>query len=695
MGSSSNHHHPEEHSPSSLVESTDLAETMSGPTRAVGGGFPSKADGETPRNLEKAGESTSPPGSAERPEVSGDVGNELNETVASQADGEVAGQSGSEDGSRRRTPFTENSQLEADLALARAIQEQECAFMMLYHQQALAAASASASGSRAGSRGSSRRLQGRQDRQDRQDRQTGSSVDNPIVLLSEGEELEADDPDDEEEFADADDDEYGEWEEASEDDGETGEDGEMGETGERGGEAANEVCRESSSARSTSLQRQLFQNGGSEAETSGNPSGVLRGEAARQGAGEGEEGSAGGEAGEGGEGAYEDDEAFARALQEEEEREMARRLFAMAGLQLSDGRGSSSRRRAEMLAAAHGVAWPFGEGEGDEESEEEDSEEEDGQDEDALDVDEMTYEELTALGEVIGTESKGLAQATINALPRVAYSTKSPLRRGEDMCAICQLEYEEGEELLLLPPCHHSYHEACVLQWLGRNKVCPVCKEESARRQEEPDHAAAMQHDDVIWGLVGKGPCSYRVKQQTDTFCRHPFNLNAICKRGVCPLANSRYATVREHDGELFLYMKTIERAHMPNKLWERVKLPRNYTKALEAVDKFLQWWPPRMVSLVKLRLTRLTQYLIRMRRLAVKIQPKLVTMPTKMRKRDEKREAKAETAAKIDRAIEKELLQRLQSGTGKGAAAGKAGRRRHIELEYEEEREQAHAYNF
>ncbi|CAI5483852.1 unnamed protein product [Closterium sp. Yama58-4] len=678
MGSSSNHHHPEDHSPSPLAESTDSAETMSGPTRAVGASF-SKPDGENSRNLTKAGESSSLPVSAERPEVSGDAGNELNETAASQADGEVAGQSGSEDGSRRRTPFTENSQLEADLALARAIQEQECAFMMLYHQQALAAASASASGSRSGARGS-------------------SSVDHPIVLLSEGEELEADDPDaDEEEFADADDDEYGEWEEASEDDGETREDGEMGETGERGGEAANEPGRESSSTRSTSLQRQLFQNGGSEAEASGNTSGVLRGEAARQGAGEGEEGSAGGEAGEGGEGAYEDDEAFARALQEEEEREMARRLFAMAGLQLSDGRGSSSRRRAEMLAAAHGVAWPFGEGEGDEESEEEDSEEEDGEGEDALDVDEMTYEELTALGEVIGTESKGLAQATIDALPRVAYSTRTPLRRGEDMCAICQLEYEEGEELLLLPPCHHSYHEACVLQWLGRNKVCPVCKEEVQQpsKQEEPDHAAVMQHDDVIWGLVGKGPCSYRVKQQTDTFCRHPFNLNAICKRGVCPLANSRYATVREHDGELFLYMKTIERAHMPNKLWERVKLPKNYTKALEAVDKFLQWWPPRMVSLVKLRLTRLTQYLIRMRRLAVKIQPKLVTMPTKMRKRDEKREAKAETAAKIDRAIEKELLQRLQSGTGRGAAAGKAGRRRHIELEYEEEREQAHAYNF
>ncbi|XP_013625686.1 PREDICTED: protein MAK16 homolog isoform X1 [Brassica oleracea var. oleracea] len=172
-----------------------------------------------------------------------------------------------------------------------------------------------------------------------------------------------------------------------------------------------------------------------------------------------------------------------------------------------------------------------------------------------------------------------------------------------------------------------------------------------------------MQDDEVIWQAIRHNHCSYMAKIETGIFCRNPYNVTGICNRSSCPLANSRYATIRDHDGVFYLYMKTIERAHMPKNLWERIKLPRNYEKALELIDKHLLYWPKLLQHKVKQRLNKMTQIRIRTRKLNLKTREKIMTMARRDIKREPRREEKALKAAQLEKSIETELLERLMKG--------------------------------
>ncbi|EGC31960.1 hypothetical protein DICPUDRAFT_89422 [Dictyostelium purpureum] len=173
-----------------------------------------------------------------------------------------------------------------------------------------------------------------------------------------------------------------------------------------------------------------------------------------------------------------------------------------------------------------------------------------------------------------------------------------------------------------------------------------------------------MQSDDIIWDVISKNFCSYRSTFNKTKFCRNEYNVTGVCNKVSCPLANSRYATVREEQGVIYLYMKTVERAHTPSKLWEKIKLDPNFMKAIEQIDSNLEFWPGHMSHRVKQRFIRITQYLIRMRKMRKQIRRELVPINKKAERRDKTRENKALVAAHLTVNIKKELLSRLSKGT-------------------------------
>lgn len=62
--------------------------------------------------------------------------------------------------------------------------------------------------------------------------------------------------------------------------------------------------------------------------------------------------------------------------------------------------------------------------------------------------------------------------------------------------------------------------------------------------------------------------------------------------------------------------MKTIERAHSPKRLWERVELPANKETALKMIEENLQYWPAFLVDKNRKRFLRIQEYLKRMRKI-------------------------------------------------------------------------------
>ncbi|KXS17705.1 hypothetical protein M427DRAFT_110096 [Gonapodya prolifera JEL478] len=86
------------------------------------------------------------------------------------------------------------------------------------------------------------------------------------------------------------------------------------------------------------------------------------------------------------------------------------------------------------------------------------------------------YETLLALGERVGeVKQRGLDGRTLAGLPTKIYRAPWQNVSDDSRCAVCLEDFQDGEELALLP-CLHAYHGVCVRTWLKGNGVCPVCR---------------------------------------------------------------------------------------------------------------------------------------------------------------------------------------------------------------------------
>lgn len=79
-------------------------------------------------------------------------------------------------------------------------------------------------------------------------------------------------------------------------------------------------------------------------------------------------------------------------------------------------------------------------------------------------------------GDVVPTRrGNGLHPEIIDTIPRKIYSENDATDESEQCCPICLVDYEDGDELRVLP-CGHCLHISCLDAWLTRNPSCPSCR---------------------------------------------------------------------------------------------------------------------------------------------------------------------------------------------------------------------------
>ncbi|KAJ7521289.1 hypothetical protein O6H91_19G045900 [Diphasiastrum complanatum] len=94
-----------------------------------------------------------------------------------------------------------------------------------------------------------------------------------------------------------------------------------------------------------------------------------------------------------------------------------------------------------------------------------------------VNIDDMTYEELYEMFGPGDVGIKGASEASLQALPwHIIIENGQDIAGERSCCTICLQELLHGEAARSLPRCNHTFHKACVDEWLIQQGSCPVCR---------------------------------------------------------------------------------------------------------------------------------------------------------------------------------------------------------------------------
>ncbi|CAH9098059.1 unnamed protein product [Cuscuta epithymum] len=84
-------------------------------------------------------------------------------------------------------------------------------------------------------------------------------------------------------------------------------------------------------------------------------------------------------------------------------------------------------------------------------------------------------------------DDNGLDPVVVAAIPTLKFHPEAFTPSEETQCIICLAEYQEKEDLRIMPDCGHTFHLSCIDTWLKKQSTCPVCRfsvQESFERKQ-------------------------------------------------------------------------------------------------------------------------------------------------------------------------------------------------------------------